>query len=94
MASPVLGEHAVHLLLEPHDDRERQVLDEVALGERVAEWLRAHPELTPVDVEVRQSSDDEFHCFSITLFLSGDPTAYLAEVPPPLPRRSAPRPAR
>ena len=68
--------------------------DRDVLGERVAEWLRAHPELTTVDVAVRQSSDDEFHCFSITLFLSGDPTAYLAEVPPPLPRRSAPRPAR
>ena len=56
--------------------------DRDVLGERVAEWLRAHPELTPVDVQVRQSSDDEFHCLSITLFLSGDPTAYLASPPP------------
>ncbi|MFH1131284.1 MAG: hypothetical protein V1754_08110, partial [Pseudomonadota bacterium] len=38
------------------------------LGERVTEWLRQHPELEVVDKVVTQSSDREFHCFTITLF--------------------------
>ncbi len=35
--------------------RERELL-----GERITEWLRAHPELQLVDRVVTQSSDDEF----------------------------------
>lgn len=66
--------------------RERDVL-----GERITEWLRAHPELQLVDRVLTQSSDEEYHCLSITLFMAGDPAAYLAEVPqvrPVLPRPS------
>lgn len=41
-----------------------------ALGERVTEWLRAHKELRPVEAVVTQSSDHEYHCLTITLFLA------------------------
>lgn len=66
--------------------------DREVLGERITEWLRAHPELTPVETEVTQSSDKEYHCFTVTLFLQGDATKLLEEpAPSPLPR-PAPRP--
>ena len=68
--------------------RERETL-----GERITEWLRAHPELQLVDRVLTQSSDDEFHCLSITLFLAGNPGAYLSEALPP-PRSVVPRPSR
>ena len=42
--------------------------DRESLGEKVTEWIRQHPLLEVVDKELRQSSDSEFHCLSITLF--------------------------
>jgi hypothetical protein len=40
------------------------------LGERITDWLKANDRrLEVVDKEVRQSSDYEFHCLSIILFL-------------------------
>ena len=42
--------------------------DRDELGETITRWLRMHPEYTIVDTVVRQSSDSEFHCLSITLF--------------------------
>ena len=69
--------------------REREVL-----GERVSDWLRAHPGLQLVDRVVKQSSDNEYHCLSITLFLSGSAEAYLAEPLQEAPRRITPRPVR
>jgi putative lipoic acid-binding regulatory protein len=39
------------------------------LGEQVTRWLREHgPSIEIVDKVVRQSSDSEYHCLSITLF--------------------------
>lgn len=38
------------------------------LGERVTEWLRSNPGVEIVNVVVTQSSDQEFHCLSITVF--------------------------
>jgi len=38
------------------------------LGTRVTSWLRDHPEIEVLSKTVRQSSDREFHCLSITLF--------------------------
>ncbi len=38
------------------------------LGETVTRWVRANPDLEIVDRVVSQSSDDEFHCFSIVFF--------------------------
>lgn len=42
--------------------------DREVMGETIGRWLAAHPALEIVDREVRQSSDREFHCLSITLF--------------------------
>lgn len=39
-----------------------------ALGDRVTDWLRKHPEAEVLDTIVTQSSDDAFHCLTITLF--------------------------
>ncbi|MFN0061229.1 MAG: hypothetical protein ACKVPX_01740 [Myxococcaceae bacterium] len=38
------------------------------LGENVTRWLRNNPDLEIVDKVVRQSSDNEFHCYSLLLF--------------------------
>lgn len=69
--------------------------DRELLGERISEWLRAHPELTPVGREVTQSSDQEFHCLTVTLFLQGDTTKMLGDRPAstlPVRPTVAPRP--
>jgi folate-dependent tRNA-U54 methylase TrmFO/GidA len=42
--------------------------DREQMGESITRWLAAHPQLEVVDREVRQSSDKEFHCLTITLF--------------------------
>lgn len=43
--------------------------DRSQLGEDITLWLRENPELVLVDKVVTQSSDSEFHCLSITLFM-------------------------
>lgn len=43
--------------------RERQ-----GLGDRLTEWLDEHPNHKVVDTVVTQSSDQEFHCLTITVF--------------------------
>jgi hypothetical protein len=42
--------------------------DREHMGETITRWLAEHPGLEIVDREVRQSSDKEFHCLTITLF--------------------------
>ena len=42
--------------------------DREVLGERVTEWLRSNQHYEVVDKAVKQSSDHEFHCLSVTLF--------------------------
>jgi hypothetical protein len=42
--------------------------DREVMGEAVGRWLKDHPELEPVDHEVRQSSDSQFHCLSIIVW--------------------------
>ncbi len=37
-----------------------------ALGDRITEWLRSDPPKSLRDVTVTQSSDEEFHCLTIT----------------------------
>jgi len=49
--------------------------DREVLGERITEWLRDHPNLRIVDRYVTQSSDEEYHCLSITLFFELQPAA-------------------
>jgi hypothetical protein len=41
------------------------------LGEKITDWMRAHPAKKIVDHIVTQSSDAEFHCVTITLFYVG-----------------------
>ncbi len=38
------------------------------LGSAVTSWLKDHPDVEIVDKVVSQSSDNEFHCLTITLF--------------------------
>ena len=38
------------------------------LGESVSRWLKSNTDLEIVDRVVRQSSDNEFHCYSLTIF--------------------------
>lgn len=54
-----------------------------AMGERITDWLGRHPELVVLDCQITQSADSGFHCLTVTLFLGGDPTRYLAEPPDP-----------
>jgi hypothetical protein len=42
------------------------------LGNDITEWLRRHPELTPVETVVQLSSDKRFHCMSIVIFWRRD----------------------
>lgn len=42
--------------------------DRDAMGETITRWLAGNPGLEVVSHEVRQSSDKEFHCLTITLF--------------------------
>ena len=38
------------------------------LGDRLTEWIRESPPGEILDVHVTQSSDDEFHCLTISIF--------------------------
>ncbi len=40
------------------------------LGEKITQWLSAHPGVEIVDRIVTQSSDEAFHCLAITLFFN------------------------
>lgn len=42
--------------------------DRDQMGEAISRWLAEHPAVEVVEHEVRQSSDKEFHCLTITLF--------------------------
>lgn len=68
--------------------------DREVMGDRISQWLREHPELTPVETQVTQSSDREYHCLTVTLFLEGDASKLLAERPATEPVRPTtyPRP--
>ena len=42
--------------------------DRDRLGERITEWIRAHPEYKIVETVVTQSSDEAFHCLAFSIF--------------------------
>jgi hypothetical protein len=44
--------------------------DRDQLGEKITAWLNDHPKVKVVDKIVTQSSDEAFHCLSITLFFN------------------------
>jgi hypothetical protein len=50
--------------------------DREELGEVLTRWLRDNPRNRVIDKVVTQSSDNEFHCLSITIFY---------ELPAPVP---------
>ena len=45
------------------------------LGENVTRWLKSNADLEVVDRVVCQSSDNEFHCYSLVLFYRDKPKA-------------------
>ncbi|HZW88643.1 MAG TPA: hypothetical protein VFF12_06150 [Myxococcaceae bacterium] len=45
------------------------------LGENVTRWLKSNADLEVVDRVVCQSSDNEFHCYSLILFYRDRPKA-------------------
>jgi len=42
--------------------------DREELGNVITQWLKDNPQIEVVDREIRQSSDNEFHCLTIALF--------------------------
>lgn len=48
---------------------ETMARERAALGDKVTAWLAENPSLEIVDKVVTQSSDEAFHCLSITLFM-------------------------
>lgn len=44
------------------------VADRERLGDRVTEWITAHPELEIVEIVQTQSSDENFHCIALSVF--------------------------
>jgi folate-dependent tRNA-U54 methylase TrmFO/GidA len=42
--------------------------DREVLGETITRWITEHPDVEILEKQVRQSSDREFHCLSVTLF--------------------------
>ena len=38
------------------------------LGEVITKWMNNHPDVEIVDRDVRQSSDNEFHCLTIIIY--------------------------
>lgn len=42
--------------------------DRDRLGEKITQWLAENPSVEIVDTVVTQSSDEAFHCLTITLF--------------------------
>ena len=70
-------------------DRER-------LGEVITDWIRSNPDKLVVDKVITQSSDNAFHCLTITLFFAYlddekqlDSTLYEERTQPATPRRLA-----
>lgn len=39
-----------------------------SLGDQATKWIREHPDVKIVDKIVTQSSDNEYHCLTITFF--------------------------
>jgi hypothetical protein len=75
--------------------------DRSVLGEKITGWLAANNHLVVVDREITQSSDNEFHCVTVTLFCTFRPgiekrTDFMRRhsdaTKPPTPDRSRSRP--
>ncbi len=42
--------------------------DREELGENISRWIKSNSDLEIVDKIVSQSSDNEFHCYSLVIF--------------------------
>ncbi len=42
--------------------------DREEIGENISRWIKSNPDLEIVDKVVGQSSDNEFHCYSLVIF--------------------------
>jgi len=42
--------------------------DRESMGDHITRWLRENPQCEVLEKVVTQSSDQEFHCLTITLF--------------------------
>lgn len=51
-----------------------KALERQQLGDRATDWLRDNPQAEVVGKVVTQSSDNEFHCLTITLFCRANGT--------------------
>jgi hypothetical protein len=49
--------------------------DREELGEHVTRWLKSNADLEVVDKVVTQSSDNEFHCYTLVLFYRQKPAS-------------------
>jgi hypothetical protein len=49
--------------------------DREKLGERITSWLRDHPQYRIAGAAVNLSSDESFHCLSVTVFYWEDASA-------------------
>ena len=47
--------------------------DREQMGDQITRWLKENPQVEVVDKVVTQSSDQEFHCLTITLFYQERP---------------------
>jgi hypothetical protein len=47
--------------------------DRASLGDRLTAWMQANPARRIVDTVTLQSSDEAFHCLSITVFYVDPP---------------------
>jgi len=56
------------------------VAQRAELGEKVTDWIAAHPRCELVEIEVVQSSDSAFHCISICIFMH-DPERAARTIP-------------
>ena len=44
------------------------VADRTQLGEKVTQWIAAHPTFKISEIVTTQSSDDQFHCIALSVF--------------------------
>ena len=47
-------------------------MDRAQLGEKCTAWLHDHPECLVTEIQVTQSSDEAFHCITLTVYYFED----------------------
>ncbi len=44
------------------------MMDRLQLGEKCTAWIQEHPEKMVIEIQVTQSSDEAFHCITLTVY--------------------------